>query len=452
MSSDHQRLFSDYAAETISAEDFRLLNELLLNNKELRAEFLQYMNTCAFLEGAASYSESLFPDTEIEALLKQDETDSAKILRFPKWAIAVAACAMFALFLWPSRDLDSANSVSTRVIASHEAQMQNSEQVFTEGDEIKFADFELESGWVRLELPRGVIFDVYGPAKGRFENDTRFHLDSGRINVDVGPNGKGFTVVTANAEVVDLGTQFGIEVDEGFDARVAVFSGEVEVHSIDRQTSPRLLVEGEGVNVASTGESTRLMSIDIPNLTDFAPPSFVRSLRFDIRDNQTSESNLRYYGIINGGMREGAKVYTTHSSVRWNSPDGQPFPTALVGADLIQTFNNDRNDEELEIDLRVETAATVFVMFDQRYEPPTWLKEQFTETDDILISGPWKPVAIVHDILPDSSGKFHVHHRVWRAELSPNQTVKLGAAVNSQAREFKRAMYGIAVKAGNFSP
>ena len=452
MNSDEQKLFSDYAAGIISDEDFRRFHELLENNQTLRSEFLEYMNTCAFLEDTASYSESLYPESALDPLLHREAPASVKRLSFPTWALAAAAAAVFAFFVWNTLDFTAGSRVTTQVIASQGATLHDSAQLLSPGESIELKTLNLQTGWVRLKLPRGVIFDVYGPAKGHFENDTRFHLASGRINVDVGPNGKGFTVVTATAEVVDLGTQFGIEVNEGFDARVAVFSGEVEVHSLDRKSSPRLLVEGEGVQVGSSGLSSRLMSIDIPDRSDSAVPSLNRSLEFAIHDNQTTADNLRYYGIINGGMREGARVYTTLSSVRWSSPAGQPFPAELTGASLIQTFNNDRNQEELEINLRVKSASTVFVMFDRRYQPPSWLQERFVKTNHTLISGPWKPVAIVHDLLPDSLGNYYVHYHVWQADLDDNEVITLGESVNSESREDLRAMYGIAVKPNTARP
>jgi ferric-dicitrate binding protein FerR (iron transport regulator) len=38
----------------------------------------------------------------------------------------------------------------------------------------------------------------------------RLHLSQGRVDVDVGEEGVGFTVVTPVGEVVDLGTRFAV--------------------------------------------------------------------------------------------------------------------------------------------------------------------------------------------------------------------------------------------------
>jgi ferric-dicitrate binding protein FerR (iron transport regulator) len=451
MSPDPQRLFSDYAAEQISAEDFHRLQMLLDDDKELRTAFLEYMNTCAFLEDAASYSESMFPEMAETASLpgvSEASDTKAKIIGFPSWAIAAAAAMALGFVTWSLRPVDAPGAISTRVLASHDAQMSSDDRTLNVGDDIALTEIDLLSGRVRLELPRGVVFDIYGPAKGRFESETRFHLESGRLDVDVGEFGKGFTVVTASAEIVDLGTHFGVEIGDFQEARVAVFSGEVEVHSRERGSSPRLLTEGEGVQVSSGGLASRLMSITIPDKgdSDNETPPFTRTSNFDIRDNQSTEDNLRYYGIIAGGMREGARVYTTHPSVRWRSIGGESFPTEIVGADLIQTFNNDRKEGKLAINLSVNTPSTVYVMFDDRYEPPRWLRDNFTATGQTVVSGPWRPVAIVHDILPDSQGRFYVNYKVWRADLSENQEVELGESFNSESPEDLRAMYGIAVK------
>ncbi len=447
MTRDEEQLFCDYAAEQISEADFRRLHTLLERDPQLRIAFLEYMNTCAFLEDAASYSEELLHhSTESEPDSNSRDPSLAKLLKFPTWAIAAAAAVVLAVGTWTLGPSAQPDSITTRVIASHNVSAAPGSQVFTVGEELQLHAIALESGLVRLEIPRGVMFDIFGPAKGYFENETRFHLESGRVNVDVGPRGKGFTIVTANAEIVDLGTRFGVDVDQNADAKVAVFSGEVEVHSGGGPSDLRLLTEGEGVHVDSGGKSSRLMSIIMPDEADTGQPQLNQSSRFEIRDNLTSQDNLRYYGIINGGMRAGAKVYTTHPSVRWRGSSQEPFPDEIVGADLIQTFNNDRNNERLSIDISVHTDSTLFVIFDDRYAPPAWLQDNFIDTGKTVLSGPWKPVAIVHDILPDSQGNFYVTYRIWKTQLDAHQTIALGESIDPEFRDNLRAMYGIALK------
>lgn len=447
MSRDEEKLFCDYAAEQISDEDFCRLHTLLEQEPQLRIAFLEYMNTCAFLEDSASYSEEFFNHSTKS---DSDEIPSgptpAKTLKFPSWVIAVAAAVALAFIPWSLVRTARPYSITTRVIASHNVSADQSGQAFTVGDELQLNTIALERGLVRLELPRGVVIDIFGPAKGHFENETRFHLESGRVNVDVGPHGKGFTIVTANAEIVDLGTRFGVDIDQNADAKVAVFFGEVEVHSKGGPSKLRLLTEGEGVRVDSGGKTSRLMSITIPDEADPSTPQFSQPSRFEIRDNLTTENNLRYYGIINGGMRAGARVYTTHPSVRWRYPDGESFPVELIGADLVQTFTADRKIVRLAIDLRVQTDSTLFVMFDDRYEPPVWLQDNFIDTGKTVLSGPWKPVAVVHDILPDSMGNFYVTYRVWEIQLAADQTIRLGESINPESPDNLRAMYGIALK------
>src|SRR4029079_3191328 len=52
----------------------------------------------------------------------------------------------------------------------------------------------------------------------------------GQMRVHVPPHARGFKLTTPDAQVVDLGTEFGLKVSDAGKAEVHVFDGEVEVY------------------------------------------------------------------------------------------------------------------------------------------------------------------------------------------------------------------------------
>ena len=443
MNANPLNLFAKYADGTISPEEAKELESLLASDKSLRRDFLEYMNVCVVLEDNAAYPDD--SDIRKPETLPSSADSRAKFLSAAAFSIAAAVCLVMGVFFLQPLIRPNVGTVTAQVLRNDDAVANGSPVSFAIGDRVTLEQLDLQKGWLRLELPKGVVFDIYGPAKGRFETAERFRLESGRLNVDVGPKGKGFTVVTDNADIVDLGTKFGVELGNDDLAKVAVFSGEVEVHPKERG-GQRLLAEGEGFQVGATGILSRLISITI---TDEQAPQLNPSTRrksFEIRDNLTNGESLRYYGIVSNGMREGAHVYTTQKRVRWNCDADTPFPEDLIGADLIQTFHSDRNENDLEITLDISDSSTVYVLFDERYETPRWLSEEFVPTGEVVRSGPWRPVGLVHDIIPDPQGYFYIRYKVWKKSVAASGTLTLGESAYRESKSTQRAMYGIAVK------
>ena len=103
----------------------------------------------------------------------------------------------------------------------------------------------------------------------------------GKITARVGKNAHGFSIVTPQGKVVDLGTNFGLRIDRSGREEIAVFEGQVDIdYSPGRSDLPRLreyrgrlrespppsqvkrrLTAGEAVCVSSRGELARLPAI-----------------------------------------------------------------------------------------------------------------------------------------------------------------------------------------------
>ncbi len=132
--------------------------------------------------------------------------------------------------------------------------------------------YELAAGWVNIELTRGTRVAVEGPAVWQFFSDQRLQLTSGKLVAHVPRAGIGFTVVTPTAEVVDLGTEFGVEVDSQGATDLHVIRGRVELKSTAPSASSaqaaapaarkQQVLAGQAVRVSASGETASPIPLD----------------------------------------------------------------------------------------------------------------------------------------------------------------------------------------------
>ena len=105
---------------------------------------------------------------------------------------------------------------------------------------------ELQRGVIRLDFDHGAVLTLQGPGRLEIKSSMRAVLHSGILTAQIPPAAIGFRVDTPVAEVVDLGTAFGILVGENGRTDVCVFEGEVEVGAPTQTT--QLLEEGEALH------------------------------------------------------------------------------------------------------------------------------------------------------------------------------------------------------------
>lgn len=103
---------------------------------------------------------------------------------------------------------------------------------------------EIAVGLIRIDFSSGASMTVEAPAKFEVRSSMEVFFERGIATFQVPGSAKGFRVETADAEVIDLGTAFGLARIPGEKTDVCVFEGEVEV-------SGKLLKEGEAVQVRS---------------------------------------------------------------------------------------------------------------------------------------------------------------------------------------------------------
>jgi hypothetical protein len=113
---------------------------------------------------------------------------------------------------------------------------------------------KLTSGLLKIEFTGGAVIILSGPAELEIQSSRAARLLAGSLT---GRSESGnFTLLTPKAEVIDIGTEFGVAVGQQRDTKVAVFEGEVHVKSSlgePTRTSLMRLTTGMSVSIDQQG-------------------------------------------------------------------------------------------------------------------------------------------------------------------------------------------------------
>ena len=96
------------------------------------------------------------------------------------------------------------------------------------GELVGASRLRFRSGRIALVMLNGVLLDVEGPADVELVSTDRALCHKGKLHARVPEGAEGFVVAGAGTAVVDLGTEFGMNVDEGGKVQGKVFKGKVE--------------------------------------------------------------------------------------------------------------------------------------------------------------------------------------------------------------------------------
>ncbi len=145
-----------------------------------------------------------------------------------------------------------------------------------EGDVLDLLD-----GQAVVTFGVGAEVVLWGPAKLRVDSASLGTLLRGRMAARVPEEAIGqFAIRTAACEIVDQGTEFGVEVDQAGATTVAVFDGKVDLKwhtpaAGNAARGQRRLEAGRSVRVATTGLSPRDMPASVWPSHSLVDPDFL---------------------------------------------------------------------------------------------------------------------------------------------------------------------------------
>jgi hypothetical protein len=207
---------------------------------------------------------------------------------------------------------------------------QESEKQFTVGDALSVGVVGLESGVAQIEFFCGATVILEGPARLVLESSTVARLQSGRLRAQVPPAARGFQIHAEELRVVDLGTEFGVAVNEG-EADVQVFDGEVELYQPNGEQ--RLVTAGNAITHAASG---------VFELAELTPDEFLGLEALDDRVRNQKEDRYQRWLDHSMELRKDPRVITYYSMEQdryWKRrlassvvPENRNLDGAIVGA------------------------------------------------------------------------------------------------------------------------
>jgi hypothetical protein len=373
---------------------------------------------------------------------------------------AIAALVLIALSvrLWPGSgrffQTDRKIPVATVLACDGGRWASTSSLPVSLGSKLSAGQFlRLEQGTAVLHFTDDARVTLEGPAELELRSPVHVRALRGKVTVQVRPQSKGFTVETPRARVVDLGTEFGLEIDHAGQTDVVVFQGAVDLsYESNRElASPRgltRLTQGEALRLGPTGDMSRIVSVErraADGHWSTGAATDENAVILAVGDNIRGLVSTKYYQIVPHGMNEDVPAYVDRPH-QWNGLDRKGLPEALRGADYVMPFNADKRSREIEVTVTLARAATLYVFFDDRAEVPPWLAEQFTDTGwDIGLDEGLSPERVL--TTGEGPGQsIDTVFSVWKRELASAGSVTLGAMIDVMSG---KAMYGIAATAKN---
>ena len=197
----------------------------------------------------------------------------------PLGLVAVAVVALTLLLVFQDNDTSSqepfgpSGSQNDSVVATLTAARNDqwTKRSFALGSSLRAGQtLSLDKGFVQITTNRGAIATIEGPcAVKMIDNDNGLELLRGKL---VGhcptQQSQGFLVRTPSTQVIDLGTEFGVEVDSTGETEIYVFTGLVALANPKEDARTADLTEltaGQGISVDRQGQTEPLLKADIAN-------------------------------------------------------------------------------------------------------------------------------------------------------------------------------------------
>lgn len=285
----------------IAADQQQRLEQLVLSSDEARRYYVEYVHQHASLQWSAAdptaisgidqqaaelgVSRMLAAESDIVPYNTDARSDNATLpapgrRRWQLWAVVTAATAA-GVAVWairhagPGPDLDTAPPVAVHesaepldytvavLVQAAAVQWESMETPPRTGAPLAPGWLRLKSGVAQIEFYSGATVVLEGPAEFQLISRMEGFCKRGKLRASVPSHAHGFSIGTPKMELVDLGTEFGIQVEEGQQTEVHVFEGKVELYDAGSNraaNSRKELTTGQGLRLNEPGTASPVTS------------------------------------------------------------------------------------------------------------------------------------------------------------------------------------------------
>ena len=303
--------------EAISDEQIVELDRILRNDAKQRSRYQDLMETHGLLVSAAVRFDYIkqdqvqgedplrvavvqgLDDSAIrEALVREAQASEVKAIkrtgrlmpfsRSDVFAVlrriaAVLVIATMIIFLdrWMWRQAQEPKKVIATLSDQLAAEWDTELGSYLQDGRMTEGPYGISEGFVSMRFNSGAEVVLEGPAQWRLDTEDRLYLFHGKMYASVPKQAVGFSVLSDHAKVIDLGTEFGIEVTGSDSTELYVTSGKVSLLS---GTSGRNKYQEE----VSEGAARKIDDLGAVQAIALEPEKFVRLI--------DSQKNLSWRG------------------------------------------------------------------------------------------------------------------------------------------------------------
>lgn len=328
---DRDTLIQHYLEGTLTEPEAAQLHALLQSDPELGGQLLDHIALDAMLRASKPLATAL--DMRPALVPRRRFT-----FRTVAAAAALAACLAFggmALLMsrFKAKNAEEETTASVAVL-TRGVNLEWESTPIAPGTPLSPGWLRLKSGVAQIEFYQGARVLIEGPAALELVSSGEANCTSGKLSAHVPPQAKGFRINTPKGTIVDLGTEFGLDVRDA-NAEVHVFKGEVELHR--KADAMQSLKEGQAVTFAAATKPLPVNVAAFASLHDidertaasqrsqfekWQAASVERNLdaglrlRFDFQDRDESHS-LRNHAAHGASIADGSIVGGAWTEGRW---------------------------------------------------------------------------------------------------------------------------------------
>ena len=237
---------------SISDADFLLLEAEMRVNPEVRESYYRRLNLHHALTLEAQQMEVSTPVIRLSFLKRH--------VKFMGCVAAILLLGFVGISSWKigKSGITGMQMDAEPLAAGYAVLSEHTDAVWADRDSLQRGDLlpegpiKLESGLIQLELFSGVTVILEGESEFEIHSPMEMTVVNGRLHAMVPVAARGFKVSTASGDVVDLGTEFALDVSSD-SAEMHVIEGEIEWHPKEEDT--KLLTDGDSMRWTESGQA-----------------------------------------------------------------------------------------------------------------------------------------------------------------------------------------------------